>query len=358
MTEPRTPETIAGKFLNFGLKETLGSSPLYALLAERASEEPDLTGIASAALAGQHEPLMLFAAVHYLLLTGTEHPLAEYYASCTPVPRSPDEIAFTRFLSFCRQNRNDLVGIISTRRAQTNEVNRSAILMPAFAHLAGCIEGRPVDLIELGTSAGLNLNWDHYGYSYGKGLRIAPLRDPGLELGLELETELRGPGIPPLNSVSTLNIVNRCGIDLHPIDLSVSANKIWLQALVWPEHLDRLKRLERAIRIARRFPPPILSGDAGSDLEAMIQGRSSDWVSVVFHSFVVYQLSEAQRENLFGTLRAMSAGKTVYRISFEWLGTETPLLEFDSFEDGSHSHTVLAAADPHGRWLEWQHQGN
>jgi hypothetical protein len=356
MTDTRTPETLAAIFLKFGRTETHGSSPLYSLLAEGAASEPDLTGIASTALAGQHEPLMLFAAVHYLLLTGVEHPLAEYYASCTSVPRSPDKEALTRFLAFCRLNRKELIGIISARRAQTNEVNRSAILMPAFAHLAGRVEGRPVNLIELGTSAGLNLNWDHYGYVYGSRPRSAPLRDPGPELGLDLETELHGPGIPPLDSVSTLKIVNRSGIDLHPIDLSVSANTIWLQALVWPEHLDRLKRLERAIRIARRFPPPILAGDAGSDLPAMIQGTPSEWVSVVFHSFVVYQLSEDQRAHLFRTLREMSAGKMVYRISFEWLGTETPLLEVDSFEDGYHAHTVLAAADPHGRWLEWLHQ--
>lgn len=353
MTEPHTPETLAERFLKFGRTETHGSSPLYALLAEKASGEPDLTGIASAALAGQHEPLMLFAAVHFLLLTGVEHPLAEYYASCTPIPRSPDERAFTRFRSFCRQYRDELVGIVSARRAQTNEVNRSAILMPAFAHLAARIGDRPVDLIELGTSAGLNLNWDHYGYAYGRGIRIAPLRDPGPELELVLETELRGPGRPPFASVSTLDIANRCGIDLHPIDLSVSANTIWLQALVWPEHDDRMRRLERAIRIARRFPPPIRQGDAGSDISAMIQGRPSEWVSVIFHSFVAYQLSAAQREHLTQTLGELSAGKTIHRISFEWIGTETPLLEVDTFEDGDHQRTILAAADPHGRWLEW-----
>ena len=42
---------------------------------------------------------------------------------------------------------------------QTNEVQRSWALLPGFLALA---DGRPLDLLELGPSAGLNLVWDRY----------------------------------------------------------------------------------------------------------------------------------------------------------------------------------------------------
>lgn len=39
-------------------------------------------------------------------------------------------------------------------------------LLPAFALVAALANKRPLTLIEIGTSAGLNLMWDHYGYRY------------------------------------------------------------------------------------------------------------------------------------------------------------------------------------------------
>ncbi len=47
------------------------------------------------------------------------------------------------------------------QEVQTNEVQRSWALLPAFLSLA---DGRPFDLLELGPSAGLNLLWDRYAY--------------------------------------------------------------------------------------------------------------------------------------------------------------------------------------------------
>jgi hypothetical protein len=353
MTETRPPTYLTEKFLKFARTETHGSSPLYALLAERAAADPELGDLAAEALPGQHEPLMLFAAVHYLLLTGFEHPLAEYYATCTPAPRRPDDEAYRRLGSFCQLFRDELAVIIATRRAQTNEVNRSTSLLPAFCFVAEHLAGRMVELTEVGSSAGLNLNWDRYSYDYGEGRTIPALRNPGPDLELVLATELRGPLLPPLDAAARLRIADRRGIDLHPIDLTRSENAIWLQALVWPEHLDRMRRLEKAARIARRFPPAVRIGDAETDLLQIVRSTSNDRAPVIFHSFVLYQMPEDRRDRLAEQLREASAGRIVYRVSLEWFGTETPLLDIDIFSDGGHEHVVLAATDPHGRWLEW-----
>lgn len=355
MAEARTPEAVAERFLRFSRTETHGSTPLYSLLAERAAVEAALIEIAGQALPGQHEPLMLFAAVHFLLLSGVDHPLAEYYASRTPEPRPPDAEAFVRFSDFCRLHRDALIDIVSTRRAQTNEVNRSTSLAPAFGFVQRLVNDRPVVLAELGTSAGLNLNWDLYGYDFGGELLLGPVRRTSDVPDLVLATELRGAIPPPLMDASRLVIADRWGIDLHPIDLSAPANTTWLQGLVWPEHVDRMERLEKAIRIARRHPPPIAAGDALANLPGLFAAIPADRAVVVFHSFVTYQMDETSRIRLHAILRELSARREIFRISFEWIGTETPLVELDRFKEGFEEHTLLAAADPHGRWLEWLH---
>ncbi len=51
---------------------------------------------------------------------------------------------------------------------QTNEVARSAIVLGAALHVAA-ITGQPIDLLEIGASAGLNLRFDRYHYDLGNG---------------------------------------------------------------------------------------------------------------------------------------------------------------------------------------------
>ncbi len=45
---------------------------------------------------------------------------------------------------------------------------RCACLLPAFSAIAQ-VTGRPLALIEIGPSAGLNLNWDRFRYRYRDG---------------------------------------------------------------------------------------------------------------------------------------------------------------------------------------------
>src|SRR5262249_60879091 len=65
------------------------------------------------------------------------------------------------------QSRAELTQLILTRRPQTNEPARCAVLLPALAQLP-----QPLALIEAGASAGLNLLFDRYSYDYA-GHRLA-----------------------------------------------------------------------------------------------------------------------------------------------------------------------------------------
>src|SRR5207245_7283518 len=55
-------------------------SPLYEQIAVALEEDPEVLSILLGAPPRQRLPTLLLAAVRYLLLEGTEHPLARVYA--------------------------------------------------------------------------------------------------------------------------------------------------------------------------------------------------------------------------------------------------------------------------------------
>ena len=52
---------------------------MYARLAAGVADEPDLVALLDAAPVTQRQPVLLFAAVHYLLLAEPDEPLARWY---------------------------------------------------------------------------------------------------------------------------------------------------------------------------------------------------------------------------------------------------------------------------------------
>ena len=96
------------------------------------------------------------------------------------------------FREFCMERRDQLTGLVSTRRVQTNEVRRCCYLLPAIM-LAATMAARPLALIETGASAGLNLGMDHYAYDYGTGTVICA-RGPARALSPSDEADSRRRG--------------------------------------------------------------------------------------------------------------------------------------------------------------------
>ena len=56
------------------------------------ARDADLLAIAAQTRVGQQPPNLLLAAVHYLLLRGSEHPLAAFYPSLTAAPDQGDDL--------------------------------------------------------------------------------------------------------------------------------------------------------------------------------------------------------------------------------------------------------------------------
>lgn len=339
-------ERLAFLFRDFGERQCKDASPLYAALSVKIADDPELLALASYAQHGQPVQNMLFAAVHDLLLRGVEHPLAAYYPSVTASPASGDP--FPAFRDFCRSYADDIRSLLVSRRVQTNEVGRCALLLPAFYRVASFGGGKPLALIEVGASAGLNLLWDHYAYDYGDGRVYGSIRS-----SLVLECALQGEKRPSLPDVLPA-VGSRVGIDVNPINIEDEEAARWLRALVWPDQPHRMRRLDTAVALAQHNPPTLIAGDALALLPGLLDATPPDATICVYHSFVLNQFSYDNRERYYRLLAEYSRQRDVYDVALEWIGTPTSEMTLHTFWNGQHAETLLGVCEPHGRWLEWR----
>ena len=342
----RDHEALAGRFRRFAEAECRGSSPLYEHLASSIAGDETLLSLAGQAPAGQPVPNLFLAAVHLLLREGAPSPLAEFYPSLTLRAASP-AAAFPAFREWCLSRADAIRHVLTSRRVQTNEVGRCSYLLPAFTVVAALARERPLALVEIGTSAGLNLMWDQYGYRYGDGA-VCGAQTSSVQLTCALRGERRPPLTPRVPSVA-----RKIGVDLHVIDIGDPDEVRWLEALVWPEHRERALALRSAIAITRERPPELLSGDGLAILPDILEAIPADTPVCVFHTHTVNQFPAEARARLSALLDDAGRSRELYRVSAEWLGTVHPQLELTAWRGGQADRHLLAYCDPHGRWMEW-----
>lgn len=326
-----------------------GHSPLYERLALGIRGDDKLRTVAARVKPGQPQANIILGAVHYLLLGGVSHPLADHYPSVRPQAR-PEGDPVPLFREFCLAHEGEIVPLVETRVTNTNEVARSTALYPAFDFVARETGGE-LHIVEIGPSAGLNLNWDRYRYTYRANGALPLTRGPD-DARLNLEAELRGPKAPPL-APSFPKVASRVGLELNPVDLSSIEDRRWLKALIWPELTRRFERLDAAIATARAHPQPIVAGDALELLEPVARAVPNTGTLVVDHSHVTYQFSEAMRTRLNDILGTISRIRPLYRVSIEWDGIDYPV-NVGRYESGRVDKRTIALCDPHGTWLEWR----
>lgn len=323
-------------------------SPTYAELAAGVAGDDELLALAAGRQEGQPAPNMLFGAVQYLLLQGVEHPLAAHYPILAG-PEPPPGSAFPSFRAFCLEHRERIAELIATRRTQTQVVRRCTCLLPAFG-LVHREAGAPLALIDVGASAGLNLNFDRYAYRYLRdGSEV--LRWGADAARVELEADLRGPGTPP-EPPRDIPVASRDGIDLNPIDLADPGELLWLRALIWPEHVERHAQLVDAAAELEDSPVGLHRGDASRDLPHLLERVPAEAALVVYSTIALYQVPREGRRRITEALATRSRERPVWRVALE--GVHPPRLTLTRYGDGSAETELLARASPHGWWIEWR----
>jgi hypothetical protein len=348
MAEPSLPELV--RMFVAGAR----SSPLYQRLGAALAEQPDTLALLNEAPPTQRHPVLLFAAIHDLLLRGAHHELAGWYPSVTGQP-VPDDDPSGALASFAHEYRDEIVALVRTRSTQTNEVGRVGPLAAALATIE-----RPLALVELGCSAGLNLLADRYGRQYLVNGSVVAAAGPA-DASVVISTDC-SRGAPA--QVEPVDIVERLGIDLNPIDVSDGAQAAWLEACVWPDEMARVTRLRAALNVARAFPPRLIPGDLIEAVESAAASMTAGHLCLM-HSWVFSYLTEAQRIAFGDVVDRFGAQRDL-----DWIIFEQPSaargLPFPGEPDPSHSALVrvsyrkgrrhdelLATCHPHGAWMHW-----
>ncbi|MGI9481189.1 MAG: DUF2332 domain-containing protein [Hyphomicrobiales bacterium] len=262
----------------------------------------------------------------------------------------PNEVSESEFKAGLREAIAECDGAIAKwleLPPQTNEVARSAVLMAGLLHVSAQT-GLPCALYELGTSAGLNLMVDHYGYQLG-----------GLKTGnngskLQLSPQWEGPPAPSGN----FQIAARCGVDIAPLDVTLHQDRLRLLAYIWADQPERLGRMRAAIDIARQVPPQIDKASAEEWLETMLAKEPEEGICrVVMHTIAFHYFPELAQEKILSLLE--NAGSRAdakhplawFRFDLDVSSNLGGALNVRLWPDGTDQ--LLACADPHVKRIEW-----
>ncbi|MEC5424736.1 DUF2332 domain-containing protein [Virgibacillus sp. C22-A2] len=331
------------RFINFANFECKESSELYEFLSLKVSEDDDILTLCSEAQKGQPAPNLLFGAVHYLLLKGNEHQLKEYYPSLTKYPRKIDAKTFGYFKEFCIDYRGEIALILKSKLVQTNEVRRCAYLYPTFSLIYSKTE-KPLSLIEIGTSAGLQLLWDRYSYSYGTDETFGDINSC-----VHITSEIKGDNTPSFLPECP-PVATKIGLDLHISDLSNSEDYLWLKSLIWTEHRERVELFERAARCFKENPVELIEGNGVTLLTDIVETLPEDTAVCIFHTHVANQMPEDLKYELLEKIKIIGGKRDVFHLYNNMWDRK---LHLDYFIDGvEYKHTV-GDTDGHGRWFEW-----
>ena len=328
---------VTERFHRFADQECRGSTPLYEHLSPRIAEDLDLVSIARRAREGQPVPNLFFASVQFLLLSEEGSELAAYYPTLGG-DRPPDGGSFRIFKSFCLERRAEIENLLRTRLVQTNVIRRSAYLFPAFCLISELCGARPLFLLELGTSAGINLIWDRFGYDYGEGnIRGMP------ESPVRVKSSFRGD-LRPEFSDTMPKVASRLGVDLNVIELESRDERLWLRSLIWPEHTERVETQERAIDLLLEDPPERLNGDGVQLIPDLLTATPSGSVACVFHTHVANQISREGKEKLFHIISDYGKRNDVFHL---YNNVKDTHLHLEAYRDGKKSELLVAKIDGH-----------
>lgn len=351
----------------FAVHEAAGTSPLYELLATHAKDDDEVAALLTAAPEDFAHGTLLFAAAQRLVQAEPWIELANYYLTMGG-SYGPDDRVWPLFRDFVLGRAERMRELISTRTTQTNEVRRTATIFPGVVLAARQAKG-PIGLLEVGTSAGLLLGVDRYGFRYqneaGEQVTAGPAKTP-----LVLTCNVSGEPLPRLPK--KLGVGAKVGLDRRPIDLSDEDELAWLEACVWADQPERSRRLRVAAEMQEKDPPRFVAGDAVDDLAAAAAAVPADLPLVVLTSHVLPYLSDERRQAFVAALAAVGAHRPVWWVSQEHylaamayllpgmreLEQESPdafwgVLGIVRWESGKPDARILGRAGPHGQTLAW-----
>lgn len=225
---------------------------------------------------------------------------------------------------------------------QTNEVRRSSAILAAASAVVDRF-GMPLDILELGSSAGLNLNFDRFAVKTPQGTLGAV--EPVLTLSPDWE------GASPTRA--KVSIRSRRGCDIRPIDPKSDAGQLRLLSYLWPDQPDRIALTRAAISVAQT---KVEKADVVDFLKTALS-PTPGVTRFIFHTVVWQYFPDDTKTAARSLIEAAGRGATEdsplawfsMEAAGDLKGAEMRLKTWPEDHDIS-----LGTADFHGRWINWQ----
>jgi hypothetical protein len=261
----------------------------------------DLLGPHAQEPSGSVPSLRFAGAMHRLVLERKAPELALHYPSVDGA--APAREVWPAAERACKEHLDEL-RLLMHRTVQTNEVGRSAVLYGALKLIGG-----PVRLLEIGSSAGLNLRCDAFAYDVG-----TVLGDPASPVRLERPWQGAFPS-------GEADVLQRKGCDLSPIDPTTTDGRLTLTSYIWADQLARLERLRGAFKVAERIPAVVEKAGALEFLTRELASLPPGTTTVVWHSVVWQYVDPDERRAIDALLERVGAGASpdagLARVSME-----------------------------------------
>jgi hypothetical protein len=290
-------------------------SPFYAALAGRVADDLGELSRIFAPWQGQTIEELMGAAVSLRFL-GALHDLAlcgdDLAVSAAFPPVSDADAAWDAARVAIAADPERFEAFMA-HEPQTNEVRRSACLLPGFLTIAA-ETGLPLACLELGASAGLNQLWNRYAYDYGAAGRWG---DPASPLALD---SVWTGAAPPWDAA--LNVASTAACDRKPIDLADPLQRRRLKAYLWPDQTERIVRFDAAVAMALAAGTRVEAADAAEWTLARAAPQGGV-VTVVFHSIFWQYLPAETKAALRAALETHGAAAT-HSSPLAWLRMEPP----------------------------------
>jgi hypothetical protein len=368
---PTDLDVVRTRLRRFADEEATPESPLYTHLARSAADDDDVAALLAAAEPAYARATLLLAAVHRMVIAEPVSELAHYYPTVGG-EYGVDGATWPTFRSFVLDRADRVRELVTTRTTQTNEVRRAALVFPAVARAAKQAGG-PVGLLEVGTSAGLLLGVDRYGYRYqagdGEQVSAGPAK-AGLVLNcvLTLAGGAKRPALP-----KNLKVAAKVGLDRSPVDLTDEEQLAWLEACVWADQPERVRLLNQAATVQAKDRPEFVTGDAVDDLASAAARVPEDLPLIVLASHVLAYLPAARRADFVAALGELATHRPLWWVSQEAYEAglrlvlpdrpdlsagpdgQTPLgtLGLVRWRDGKPDAVALARTAFHGERIVW-----
>ncbi|RME17364.1 MAG: DUF2332 family protein [Alphaproteobacteria bacterium] len=289
---------------------------------------------------GASLPLRILAGLHRLVLTGACPELS----ACYPPNPAPDDATLGAAIDCAFRDHQDVLLTALDSPPQTNEVRRSAVIIAAAHWLAHGFGLSRFVASELGAAAGLNLMWDQYSLALACGLRGKP------DSEVWLDPEWRGPCPPD----TPLEVIDRRGVDIAPLDPHDPDDAQRLISFLWPDQPWRIERARAAMKLCTA---PVDRGDAGDWLAERLAKAHPGAIHLVVHT-VAWQyfgpLTHRKCDEAFAEAGARATPQApLARLSMEGdarKGEGAPIQL--TVWPGNH-RINLGRVDFHGRWVDW-----